>query len=177
MSGAQDRPDLAWLTARMALEDLAGRYARAIDRRDMELLRSVYHDDAVDEHGTAYQGGVDGFLAAMPGLMGDFEVTQHQIHTKVFEIDCDRADGELYFTAYHRTIAAPRHVVVHGRYLDNYQKRNGEWKIAHRRLVWDAVVSQEVLADDAGLLAALGENGTAEGDYSYRCLPLLPRLD
>ncbi|GGD80689.1 nuclear transport factor 2 family protein [Croceicoccus mobilis] len=167
--------DIETIGARLALEDLAGRYARAIDRRDMELLRSVYHPDAIDEHGTAYQGGVDGFIAAMPALMGNYEVTQHQIHSKVFAIEGDKADGELYFTAYHRTSESARHLVVHGRYLDNYEKREGAWKIAYRRLVWDAILSQDVLEEDARLLDMLGENGAAADDYSYRCLPLMPR--
>lgn len=168
--------DLDMLATRMALEDLAGRYARAIDRRDMALLRSVYHPDALDEHGTAYQGDVDGFIAAMPGLMANYEVTQHQIHSKVFAIDGDRADGELYFTAYHRVKEPAQHLVVHGRYLDNYERRQGEWKIAHRRLVWDAIISQDALEKDAQFLDVLGETGKGEGDYSYRCLPLMPRL-
>lgn len=167
--------ELEKLSARLALEDLAGRYVRAIDRRDMALLRSVYHPDAVDEHGTAYVGDVEGFIAAMPGLMGNYAVTQHQIHSKVFAIDGERADGELYFTAYHRMIEPARHLVVHGRYLDNYEKRDGEWKIARRRLAWDAIVGQDVDAAETELLAALGENGAAADDYSYRCLPLLPR--
>lgn len=170
-----DEAELEKLAARMALEDLAGRYARAIDRRDMALLRSVYHDDAVDEHGTAYQGNVEGFIAAMPGLMGNYEVTQHQIHSKVFAIEGDKANGELYFTAYHRMIEPARHLVVHGRYLDNYEKREGEWKIAYRRLVWDAIQSQDVDPADTEILKSLGETGAAEGDYSYRCLPLLSR--
>jgi hypothetical protein len=168
--------DLEKLAARMALEDLAGRYVRAIDRQDMALLRSVYHADAIDEHGTAYQGDIDGFIAAMPGLMGNFELTQHQIHSKVFAIAGDRADGELYFTAYHRLKEPAQHLVVHGRYLDNYEKRQGEWRIAYRRLVWDAIVSQEVLEQDTQMLAALGETGKRDADDSYRCLPLMARL-
>src|SRR4051812_32210809 len=91
-----------YLIARTALEDLAGRYVRAIDRRDMELLKSVYHPDAHDEHGTAYVGDVPGFIAAQPELMANFAVTQHQIHSKSYRIDGDTADGELYFTGYHR---------------------------------------------------------------------------
>jgi hypothetical protein len=167
---------LRHLMVRMALEDLAARYARAIDRRDMALLRSVYHPDAIDEHGSAYTGDVNGFVSAMPALMGNFLVTQHQIHSKIFAIADDRADGELYFTAYHRLINPERHLVVHGRYLDNYEERGGEWKIAHRRLVWDSVVSQDVVPAETELLASLGENGTADDDYSYSCLPLLQRL-
>ena len=167
--------DFETLAARIALEDLAGRYVRAIDRRDMALLRTVYHPGAIDEHGTAYQGDLDGFIAAMPSLMGNYAVTQHQIHSKVFAIDGDRADGELYFTAYHRMIEPARHLVVHGRYLDNYERRSGEWKIAHRRLVWDAVVAQDVDPFETEILTSLGENGTAAADYSYHCLPMLPR--
>lgn len=166
---------MEWVMARLALEDLAGRYSRAIDRRDMDLLRTVYHPDAHDEHGTAYVGDVDGFIAAMPGLMGNFEVTQHQIHSKSYRIDGDRADGELYFSAYHRTIEPARHLVVHGRYLDNYEKRDGEWKIARRKLVWDAVASNEVNPADTELLNQLGHSGKAAEDYSYDCLPMMSR--
>lgn len=169
-------PDLPWLAARLALEDLAGLYARAIDRRDMALLRMVYHPDAIDEHGIPYQGDVDGFVAAMPDLMSDFEVTQHQIHTKVFAIEGDRADGELYFTAYHRTMAVPRHFIVLGRYLDNYANRDGAWKIARRRVVWDAVIMQDVSSQECEQLKALGEIGAMADDCSYRSLPLLPRM-
>lgn len=167
--------DIDYLMARIALDDLAGRYSRAIDRRDMDLLRSVYHPGAHDEHGTAYAGEVDGFIEAMPGLMANFSVTQHQIHTRSFRIDGNRADGELYFTAYHKTIEPMTHLVVHGRYLDNYEKRGGQWRIARRKLVWDAIVSQPVQESEEELLASLGETGKAEDDYSYDALPLMQR--
>lgn len=173
---ANDREQaLDYLLARTALEDLGGRYVRAIDRRDMALLRSVYHPDAIDEHGTAYAGDVEGFIAAMPALMGNFAVTQHQIHSRSYRIEGDRADGELYFTAYHRTIDPPQHLVVHGRYLDNYERRGGEWKIARRKLVWDAFITTDVRAEDQEMLRALGHSGAAEEDYSYACLPLMAR--
>lgn len=35
---------------RAAIENVLGTYCRAIDRLDLELLRSVYHPDAVDDH-------------------------------------------------------------------------------------------------------------------------------
>jgi hypothetical protein len=49
------------------LEDLAEirdcmmRYARGMDRRDRELLRSAYHDGAVDDH-VGFVGEVDDFI-------------------------------------------------------------------------------------------------------------------
>ncbi len=49
------------LVDRELIRDLVQRYARGVDRRDFELVRSCYHADAIDEHGP-YVGGVDGFV-------------------------------------------------------------------------------------------------------------------
>jgi hypothetical protein len=42
---------------RDAIENLLGLYCRAIDRLDLELLESVYHPDAVDDHGMIHASG------------------------------------------------------------------------------------------------------------------------
>lgn len=163
------------LLAKEALRDLAMRYSRAIDRRDMELLRSVYHADAVDEHGTVFKGTVDEFIAAQSTLMADFEITAHHIANMSYRIDGDRADGELYFTAYHRTRGeAPQNIIVHGRYLDNYERRQGVWKIANRWLAWDSFIVLDAAAE-LPQLRALGAGAGTVDDLSYRVLPLMGR--
>lgn len=165
------------LIAKDALRDLAARYARAVDRRDLELLRSVYHDDATDEHGVVYVGPASGFIDGFMEIMKGFELTAHYICNSSYRIDGDRADGELYFIAYHRTLGDdPKHAIVSGRYLDNYECRSGEWRIATRKLVWDSMLTLPVDAADTAQLAALGEPGRwGDGDYSYRTLPLMGR--
>ena len=45
------------LLDKQALHEIAMRYTRAIDRPDRELLLSLYHDDAIDHHGTMFKGG------------------------------------------------------------------------------------------------------------------------
>jgi hypothetical protein len=140
------------------------------------LLRSLYHGDARDEHGVVFSGSVDAFVEAQPQLMAPFEVTAHHIANMSYRIDGNRADGELYFTAYHRTLGdTPAHIVVHGRYLDNYECRGGEWKIAHRRLVWDSFITLAVAPNDDSQLRALGIVGSDENDLSYQALPLMGR--
>ena len=52
------------------LRELVDRYARAIDRRDMALLRACYHPDAIDNHGTLFSGGIDAYVAWQPEIMG-----------------------------------------------------------------------------------------------------------
>lgn len=77
---------------------------------------------------------------------------------------------------YHRT-EAPKHehLIVSGRYLDNYEQRAGEWKIVHRRLVWDSFITLPVSPNDAAQLAALGIVGSGADDRSYAALSLMPR--
>lgn len=162
------------LLARDALRDLAMRYCRAIDRRDPALLRSVYHDDAIDDHGAVFCDGAATFIAQQDAIMAPFALTAHYICNMHWRLDGDRADGELYFLAYHR-VEEPvaRHLLVTGRYLDNYERRASGWKIAHRRLVWDSVITLDAAPEDMARLAALGITGGTGDDRSYSALPLM----
>ena len=55
--------ELIWLVARQQIADVIYRYARGIDRLDLELVRACYHPDAYDDHGSM-GGTVDEFIAA-----------------------------------------------------------------------------------------------------------------
>lgn len=159
-----------------ALRDLATCYARAIDRRDQKLLRSVYHEDAIDDHGVVFCDAAAEFIARQPEIMAPFNITAHYLCNQSYRIAGDSADGELYFIAYHRTEgAACKHIVASGRYLDNYARRAGIWKIAHRRLVWDSFLTLDAAPDDLLQLAALGIAGGKADDRSYEALLLMGR--
>lgn len=159
-----------------ALRDLAARYARAIDRRDQALLRSVYHDDAIDDHGVVFCDQAAVFVVQQPDIMAPFAITAHYLCNQSYRIENDRADGELYFIAYHRVDGpAPQHIIVGGRYLDNYERRADEWRIAHRRLVWDSFLTLDASSADMTQLAALGIVGGKDDDRSYQALPLMGR--
>src|SRR5262249_48937285 len=59
-----DRTRTAKLDAlldRAEILDCIHRYTRGIDRHDRQLVRSAYHDGAIDEHG-GFVGPVDDFL-------------------------------------------------------------------------------------------------------------------
>ncbi|MGK2908277.1 MAG: nuclear transport factor 2 family protein [Sphingobium sp.] len=164
------------LLVKDALRDLAMRYCRAIDRRDPDLLRSVYHDDAIDDHGAVFCDGAVTFIAKQGEIMAPFALTAHYVCNSSYRLDGDRADGELYFLAYHR-VDQPvvRHILVTGRYLDNYERRRGEWKIVHRRLVWDSLITLDAAPADMDQLFALGVAGGMQEDRSYDALPLMGR--
>jgi SnoaL-like domain len=159
-----------------ALRDIALRYSRAIDRMDLDLLKTVYHPDATDDHGVWFNGSASQFIAQLPEINARLEALHHSITNSFYRIDGDRADGELYFDAYQRTKPPESlHILVRGRYLDNYERRGGVWRIAHRRLVWDSMETTPVSAADAKQFSAMGRIGSFEDDRSYEALRLFPR--
>lgn len=165
------------LLDQIALRDLVMRYCRGCDRRDFTLVRSLYHDDAIDDHGTMFRGGPDAFVEWLPQAMAPWELTVHSISNSFFVVDGDRAEGEHHVRAYHRTHPPERReYIVHGRYLDQYERREGTWKFLHRALVFD---SGEIRDLDEAAFARIGGDavhGRADGgDPSWR-LPLLGQL-
>ena len=52
--------NLEELSAYIEIKQVLYMYCRGVDRGDAELIRSVYHPDAIDEHGPFWQGaGMD----------------------------------------------------------------------------------------------------------------------
>ncbi|TCJ37025.1 nuclear transport factor 2 family protein [Parafrankia sp. BMG5.11] len=159
-----------------AIRNLVALYCRGCDRRDFALVRSLYHDDAVDDHGAMFCGGPDAFVEWLPKAMEPWELTIHSLSNSVIVIDGDVAEGEHMVRAWHRTHPPDRReVIVYGRYLDRYQRRLGEWRFLRRSLVFDHGETRPV---DEEALAALGRDavhGTADrGDPSW-ALALIAR--
>jgi 3-phenylpropionate/cinnamic acid dioxygenase small subunit len=119
-----------------AIRDVVLRYCRAVDRRDYEGVRACYHPDATDHHGS-YHGGVDGFVDRIRVELPKCERTFHVVaNILVDRVTDDSARCESYALAYHRLPPrddrGPRDRVVALRYLDRFERRDGEWRIAER---------------------------------------------
>jgi hypothetical protein len=122
------------LSDRQEIADVILRYARGIDRFDLDLVRSCYHPDAYDDHG-AVKGSVDEFLAGAATFLPRFEATMHFMGNMLIELDGDVARAETYAIAYHRQLlddGAGRDDAAGIRYVDRFERRAGEWKIAYR---------------------------------------------
>jgi ketosteroid isomerase-like protein len=128
------------LQARTAIEDCLNRFARAVDRQDWKLARTMYHDGAFDDHGF-FKGPPDAFLAHIAKM---HEVQEHSMHFNtnvLIEFQAkDRAFVETYVLVLQRF--ADRRVTASARYLDRFEKRTGEWRVAHRTLVFGDMVSE-----------------------------------
>ena len=161
------------MLAKEEIRELGLRYCRAVDRGDMELLESVYHPDALDEHGFNTTNTAREFLDAVPAMRPTMKELQHNITNHRIVVDGDRAEGELYHLAWHRYDEADGEVllVMGGRYLDKYDKRDGEWRIAHRVCVndWGVKVPapQQPDVDMLGEGLPHGSAGTADESYKF----------
>ena len=129
------------LIDRQALLDLVARYCVAVDRHEYEILRELYHEDAYDDHGDFNRGSVDTLIEALRAAAPYTPVLQHHVTTTDFAIDGCRAEGEIYVLAFH-TVSGPGNgagtdMLIGGRYLDKYERRDGRWKFLRRSIVTD----------------------------------------
>lgn len=114
-------------------------YCRAVDRLDMELGRSVFHEDAIADYGAMYQGTGFGFMDFVRAAHLTMQTHSHHLGGITIRVDGDRAGSECYVIARLRAVAldgALTDIVSHGRYVDRWERRgDGRWRIAHRRYV------------------------------------------
>ena len=146
-------------------------YCRAIDRCDTDLLKSVYWPDADEDHGL-FKGKAWDFADFIVPLLSGMRATIHQIGNILIELDGAKAVVETYVFAYHLIEDADRRqteLVVGGRYLDKFERRNGEWRIADRLFVLDWNQNQPATGVwDSGLIAELKTRGAHDrSDPSY----------
>lgn len=131
-----DDSEVRELLDREAIRRCTIRWARGMDRHDNELLASAYHDDATDDHGEFVGPSAD-FITYAEKRHGSWRNHQHYIINQSIELDGDVAHSEAYyFAVFQRTDDTTTDFSV-GRYLDRFERRDGEWKIAHRLCLLD----------------------------------------
>lgn len=128
------------IAAHIQIQQALYRYCRGVDRGDVELICSAYHDDAIDQHGP-FRGTAREFSDYLiPTMDAILLVGQHHITNSLIVLNGDSADVESYFIALHPEAGeagGARHAVICGRYLDQFTHRNDVWKIANRRVIVD----------------------------------------
>lgn len=150
---------------RQEIEQVLKLYCRAIDRLDADLLRSIYHPDGTDDHGS-FTGNAHEFVDF---IMQDIrESTRYGFHTltqSIIDVQGDVAAAESTYLGYHRiegsterlteffgaTYAArarerdelgrEHEYICGGRYIDRLERRDGVWRILRRKITneWSQV--------------------------------------
>lgn len=128
---------------RLAIHELLGRYAHAVDRQDFELARTCYHEDAYDDHGR-FKGHREDLIGYFHKLGPKLTATFHMMGLPYIIQRGDRA-WVVTYAFYRRTLVGDDEAVAQGlRYLDYLEKRDDEWRIARRTVVldWENALAQ-----------------------------------
>jgi len=137
----QQAADIQALIDKQAIAELVFGYSRAVDRKDFELLRSLYTEDGFDDHGGLYCGPAAGYVDWLEQAMASCDITTHSVHNHLIALQsADCAEGEVYVTAYHRLHdgnGGYNELIEGLRYLDRYRKCDGRWLFASRTLIND----------------------------------------
>lgn len=139
-------PGMSRLLAKDAITDVLYRYCRGIDRFDLELVRSCYHADATDDHGS-FQGGIDDYLAWVEPIVARYDRTFHFVGNIIVDFEQPQrgartqpvepgsvAWAETYGVAHHENAGGPTHanLATAFRFIDRFEHRDGTWAIAAR---------------------------------------------
>ena len=164
------------LEDRGAIRDVIERYSRGLDRGDTDVMRAIFWPDATFPLGPPTGPATEFIEVMFGGYVGEVLISAaHLLGNSTIEIEGARASAETYAIAHHRTWptaasndavigpgnykpedAGKEHSLILGfRYLDLFEKREGEWRILERRLVFDW--------SQSGLYQGIEEGGLYEG--------------
>ena len=169
------------LEARTEIADTLKRFIRGIDRKDWALALSTYHDNAIDEHGF-FNGRADKFLEIVAHNHEHQQHSMHVISNMLIEFTArDRALVETYCLVFQRfgpgapevrPATAGVRKIASARYVDRFEARGGQWRIAHRTLVFGDIQS-EILDAPVSFPADFVEQRHGMDDFLYKARALM----
>lgn len=143
------------LEARARIEDVLYRHSRGIDRNDPAIRASAYHDDATVDAGSGPQPVAH--LLAVRGK--EHEHTRHTAHcvsnvliefvsarvafveSHVFACELEGPGYDYSWRGFQPGAAGAR-ILSWGRYLDIFERRDGDWRIRERAVVYGDTSSE-----------------------------------
>jgi hypothetical protein len=127
------------LYAKLQIQEALHRYCRGVDRCDAELIASAYHPDAVDHHGAMTATGAEIGSILAKKLAEHYVATTHHVTNTLIVLDGDMAAAESYYLARHLLVKDGVDTLLEGsgRYIDRFERRDGEWRISARTVVTD----------------------------------------
>lgn len=149
------------LADRQQITDLIYRYCRSVDRLDIPLGHSVWHGDGIADYGKGfYQGNGRGVIDHICAQHQHALHHSHQVSNIIIELDGERAGSESYVTTTLRVQRGEqlKQIIVWGRYVDQWSRRNGRWGLDKRVSILDF--------DEIRDVTAMYEHDTARRDRS-----------
>lgn len=113
------------------------RYARGLDRHDVDILETVFWPDAQVNYGK-FSGERDEFIP-WANFVHERATVRHEHHMTTHSVVYHgiQASVETYVIFFLRELGEETTIIGGARYLDLFEKRDGEWGILAREFVPD----------------------------------------
>jgi hypothetical protein len=147
-------PQVQYLKDRKDIFDAIKRYTRGADRHDKELVASAFWPEATISFGTPMNR--DEYVEWEETTLAGYAAHQHHVTGQTVEIDGDTAHVESYLVYFlvprdrtadaaggatlGRALTTEKTRLGSGRYIERWERRDGEWKILVREYVEDLVL-------------------------------------
>ena len=172
---SNDQTRLHVAADKLEITEVIYTYADCTDRGDFEALFDCFHPDAMfqfQEEGIPLP--VRDFFSAQSDAGAGFKETMHHLSNTIIRLDGENAKTQSYVLAHHvmksdcpdypplfPNLGKEYAVFIGGRYVDEFERRNGEWKIALRKLCfeWSAMADDSLVS---GPLANMRGNMPSE---------------
>jgi hypothetical protein len=173
---SQPATALQSLLDKQAITEVLHQYARACDRADERLLRACFHPEATHKHGGFVGSSSDFCTLAMKIILGT-KLEKHQVSNVLLELNGDVAIAESHYVAYHRQVnqrtGEEEDMFSGGRFVDRFERRDSEWRIAARVGLIDFERFEPVSERGFKQLTAAQKSQRQPDDALYQLLPSL----
>ncbi len=158
---------------RKGIEEAMVRYTRGLDRLDLDLYRSSFSRDGLDNHGPAKSP--EDFLEGWMPQQAARELTEHHISNFTIEIDGDTAHAESYYMVAVKNTDEDFVNLFGGRYADRLVNEDGTWLMAVR-VVIPSFHAQAPTAVGSTIMSRSNWGRRSSEDPTYE-RPLRPKYD
>lgn len=160
---ANDEKRLLEAADRSEITQVLHSYTENLDRRDLEGAKvKCFHPDAHCQYTDAGPAqSLDEFFSTSGSLVLTFKQTMHYLMNTSIRLDGDKAKVQTYLFAHNiipedfkeipplfPNMGEDYAVVIGGRYVDDFERRDGQWKIAFRKLYfeWESKIPTSVIS-------------------------------
>ncbi|MBN7797501.1 nuclear transport factor 2 family protein [Parahaliea mediterranea] len=170
------RSEIQCLLNKQSIQEVLADYARGIDRCDEDLLRSVYHEDAMDFHGI-FDGPASQFIQIALEAQRKKIHSSHLLGQSKIDFVGNGAYVETYFWSCdltERPLAGmsvsgegPFITFMSGRYADWFEDRAEGWRIAERKVLLDWVHAMPLECGGLPMFEVFHQSFKSKEDPAY----------
>lgn len=155
------------LKDRQDIRDCIVRESRGRDRQDADQINSCWWPEGIDEHGAFLHPAELYAARANAGHAAHFNATSHNITNHVCELAGDVAYCESYVMGGLAWKDGVKTTIALGRYIDQLEKRNGEWRILTRRCTIEMTADCDASWVNSDAVKGFLKHSWSKDDPSY----------